>query len=120
MSVYLTFDEDDFKKEEVQETILKISEEGLLVSLVEDPLELGQIVLAVSPVDLELYRARIMSFEEYSGLVEVQFIDFGDRAFIGNTDMYFYDSGRFLNEKPLAHKVHVNGLQAKSLNTNAG
>lgn len=119
MSVYLTFDEDDFKKEEVQETILKISEEGLLVSLVEDPLELGQIVLAVSPVDLELYRARIMSFEEYSGLVEVQFIDFGDRAFIGNTDMYFYDSGRFLNEKPLAHKVHVNGLQAKSLNTNA-
>ena len=119
MTVYLTFQEDDFKKEEVQETILRISEEGQLLSLVEEPVELGQIVLAIYPADSELYRARIKSFEEYSGLIEVQFIDFGDRVFVCITDLYFYDCERFMNERPLAYQVHVNGLQAKSLKTNA-
>ncbi|CAG5099251.1 Oidioi.mRNA.OKI2018_I69.XSR.g16382.t1.cds [Oikopleura dioica] len=119
MTVYLTFQEDDFKKEEVQETILRISEEGQLLSLVEEPVELGQIVLAIYPADSELYRARIKSFEEYTGLIEVQFIDFGDRAFVCITDLYFYDCERFMNERPLAYQVHVNGLQAKSLKTNA-
>lgn len=119
-TVSLSFEADQPKREVVQETILMISDEGQLSPLEDGPINTGQLVLAIYPSDLELYRGKVLSYDEYLGQVEVEFIDFGDSCFVNLMDLYFYDEVAFKSAKPLAYLAHINGLESTTLRSSAG